>query len=113
MALCRSCCEGSWTRLEATKLNPLNRWWALALGGTPGESAGNNQRISLPGELSYDKVQKPCECVYTCAPVCVRMCVGVRCVCTGVCVCVLDEEVKQRSERLSHKKPHFILLLSW
>lgn len=24
----------------ATKLNPLNNWWALALGGTPGESGG-------------------------------------------------------------------------
>lgn len=36
--LCTSCCAGSCTKLEATKLNPLKRWWALALGGTPGES---------------------------------------------------------------------------
>lgn len=36
--LCTSCCAGSCTKLEAMKLNPLKRLWALALGGTPGES---------------------------------------------------------------------------
>lgn len=47
--LCTSCCAGSCTKLEATKLNPLKRWWALALGGTPGESAGEG--IKWPREL--------------------------------------------------------------
>lgn len=47
--LCTSCCAGSCTKLEATKLNPLKRWWALALGGTPGESVGEGRK--WPREL--------------------------------------------------------------
>ncbi len=30
---------------EATKLNPLKSWWALALGGIPGES-GTNEKVN-------------------------------------------------------------------
>lgn len=34
-------------------------------------------------------------------------------VCVHRGVCVLDEEVKLRSDRLSCNKPHLILWLSW
>ena len=31
----------------STKLNPLNSWWQVALGGTAGESTQNNQKMKI------------------------------------------------------------------
>jgi len=38
----------------ATKLNPLKSWWALALGGTPGESEEHTETAVTPQQKKSD-----------------------------------------------------------
>lgn len=45
IALGSGCVSSS---VMATKLNPLNSWWALALGGTPGESKTDTETAVNP-----------------------------------------------------------------
>lgn len=57
--LCTSCCAGSCTKLEAMKLNPLKRLWALALGGTPGESVEERKWPHDPHKRSERNTRAP------------------------------------------------------
>lgn len=53
IALGSGCVSSS---VMATKLNPLNSWWALALGGTPGES-GSHRETAVNTAMRFSSAQ--------------------------------------------------------